>query len=80
MVQAEHLGSASLAKAGADTITLSNVSGASLVRGGVDKTSIIYKSSDGKTKTMQLNVLALGNSVGSGPKGVQAPLVTGKYF
>lgn len=44
------------------------------VRGGKDVASVSYKLK-GKVHTENLNVLALGNSLGSGTKGVKAPLV-----
>ena len=50
------------------------------VRGGKDKASVTYKNANGKTHNMQLNVLALGNSVGTGAKGVQATLIRVNNF
>src|SRR5439155_25260655 len=48
--------------------------------GGKDKATVTYKNANGKTETVQLNVLALGNSLGSGARGVQAPLIRVNSF
>ncbi len=75
MVMAENWGYKALQDAGADKVTLQECMVPHWVRGGKDKASVTYKTAAGKTETMQLNVLALGNSDGSGPKGVKAPLM-----
>src|SRR4051812_2674373 len=49
------------------------------VRGGKDKASV-SDTNDGKKHSIQLNVLAIGNSVGTGTQGVQAPLMRVNNF
>lgn len=80
MVKAEEWGAQALRDAGAENVTLQECMVPHWVRGGKDKASVTYKNANGKTETMQLNVLALGNSVGSGAKGVQAPLIRVNSF
>lgn len=80
MVKAEAWGYKALQQAGADKVTMQQCMVPHWVRGGKDMASVSYKSANGKTHTMQLNVLALGNSVGSGVKGVQAPLIRVNSF
>ena len=80
MVKAEQWGAQALRNAGADDVTLQECIVPHWVRGGKDKASVTYKNANGKTETMQLNVLALGNSVGSSAKGVQASLVRVNSF
>src|SRR3954447_11944841 len=80
MVKAEAWGKNALEDAGADNVTLQECMVPHWVRGGKDKASVIYKNANGKTETVQLNVLALGNSVGSGARGVQAPLIRVNSF
>lgn len=80
MVKAEAWGYKALQEAGADKVIMQQCMVPHWVRGGKDMASVSYKSANGKTHTMQLNVLALGNSVGSGVKGVQAPLIRVNSF
>src|SRR5215471_13422684 len=80
MVKAEQWGKKALEDAGADNVILQECLVPHWVRGGKDKASVNYKNANGKTETMQLNVLALGNSVGSGSKGVRAPLIRVNSF
>lgn len=74
MVKAEQWGAKALQDAGADKVTLQECMVPHWVRGGKDEASVSYKV-NGKTVTIPLNVLALGNSVGGGAKGVQAPVI-----
>jgi len=80
MVMAENWGYKALQDAGADNVTLQQCMVPHWVRGGKDNAAVTYKNADGKIQTMQLNVLALGNSMGSGAKGVEAPLLRVKNF
>ena len=80
MVKAEQWGAAALKEAGANTVTAQECNVPHWVRGGKDKAFVTYKNSNGKTQQYQLNVLALGNSDGSGPGGVKAPLVRVNNF
>lgn len=75
MVKAERWGNTAMQEAGADKIILQECMVPHWVRGGKDMASVTYQSADGTSENMPLNVLALGNSVGSGIKGVHAPLV-----
>ncbi|MCE3281578.1 MAG: family metallo-hydrolase, partial [Chitinophagaceae bacterium] len=49
------------------------------VRGGKDMAALTYIE-NGKKKTYALDMLALGNSLGSGDKGVTAPLIVVTSF
>lgn len=75
MVKAEQWGEQALKEAGADNIILQECKVPHWVRGGKDKASATFKDSNGKTVTITLNVLALGNSIGTGAKGIKAPVV-----
>src|SRR3954451_10552971 len=79
MVKAEQWGAKALEQAGADKVTLQECMVPYWVRGGKDKASVSY-TNDGKTHSIQLNVLAIGNSVGTGTQGVQAPLMRVNNF
>src|SRR3954453_13780215 len=70
MVKAEKWGAATMQQSGADTVYLQDCLVPHWVRGGVDKAEIV--SVDGKRQKRSLDVLALGNSLGSGKKGVTA--------
>jgi carboxypeptidase Q len=78
MVKAENWGMKALKDAGADNVYLQECMVPHWVRGGVDKATII--SVNGKSKSRALDVLALGNSLGSGPKGVTADVVAVSSF
>lgn len=80
MVLAEQWGATALEKAGADTVWLQETMVPHWVRGGKDKASITYADKNGKKKTISIAVLALGNSIGTGAKGVSAPLFRVKSF
>src|SRR3954468_3529756 len=73
MVKAEQWGAKALEQAGAEKAILQECMVPHWVRGGKDKASVVYKN-DGKTLTLELNVLALGNSVGTGTQGAEGPL------
>src|SRR5207253_7294135 len=79
MVKAEQWGAKALQQAGADSVTLQECMVPHWIRGGKDKASVTYKS-NAKKQSMQLNVLALGNSVGTGAQGVQALLIRVNNF
>ncbi len=74
MVQAEQWGAAALKTAGADKLILQECMVPHWIRGGVDKAIISYYN-NGKKQTTSIAVLALGNSIGTGPKGIKAPLI-----
>ncbi|HRH61404.1 MAG TPA: M20/M25/M40 family metallo-hydrolase, partial [Chitinophagaceae bacterium] len=72
---AEQWGKKALLNAGADAVIMQECMVPHWVRGGKDIAVVIYKDESGKPQTLQLNVLALGNSAGSGAKGVKAPML-----
>ncbi|HRI20711.1 MAG TPA: peptidase M28 family protein, partial [Panacibacter sp.] len=80
MVKAEAWGYKTIQEAGADKISLQECMVPHWIRGGKDEAFVTYKSAGGKKENMQLNILALGNSAGSGVKGVEAPVVRVKDF
>ena len=72
MVKAEQWGVKALKAAGADTVYLQECMVPHWVRGAKEEARIISRRRD---FVPPLNVLALGNSVGSGPEGVTAPVL-----
>lgn len=80
MYKAEQWGKKVLTDAGADNVIMQECMVPHWIRGGTDKTFVVYKNEDGKQQRYDLNVLALGNSDGSGPKGVTAPVVRVNNF
>ena len=74
MVKAEQWGANAMKEAGAETVTIQECNVPHWVRGGNDKAFVTYKDEQGRNQTYTLNILALGNSIGSGKAGVQAPL------
>lgn len=80
MYLAEQWGAEALKNAGAENILLQECMVRHWVRGGQDKAFIIYNDEAGEQQKYWLNVLALGNSVGTGAGGVQAPLVRVNNF
>lgn len=80
MYRAEQWGAAALEAAGADKVTLQQCMVPHWVRGGTDKASVSFTDDKGKKQTLPVAVLALGNSVGTGAKGVKAPLLRVRSF
>lgn len=78
MVMAEQWGLSALKEAGADTVFLQECMVPHWVRGGQDKAAIV--SVGANKKSWPLEVLALGNSLGSGKKGVTAPVLAVASF
>lgn len=74
MVQAENWGVKALKEAGADTVIMQECKVPHWVRGGKDAAYVEFIV-NGKKQRYTLNILALGNSLGSGAKGVKAPLM-----
>ena len=72
MVKAAQWGVKALKAAGADTVYLQECMVPHWVRGAKEEARIISRRRD---FVPPLNVLALGNSVGSGPEGVTAPVL-----
>lgn len=75
MVKAEKWGVSALQEAGADKIYLQQCLVPHWLRGGKDEAYISYKNNNGRPVKTDLDVLALGNSIGTGAKGIQAPLI-----
>lgn len=75
MVKAEQWGYKAMKDAGAENVIMQQCMVPHWVRGGKDKTIISYKDKNGKEQSFEINVLALGNSAGSGAAGVKAPVV-----
>ena len=65
MYLAEQWGADALKNAGAENVMLQECMVPHWVRGGQDKAFIIYKDENGKQQKYWLNILALGNSVGT---------------
>ena len=80
MVLAERWGAAVMKEAGAENVTLQECKVPHWVRGGKDKAFVSFTGKNGKEQTYNLNVLALGNSVGSGAAGVQSTLLRVNNF
>ncbi|MFY0253434.1 M20/M25/M40 family metallo-hydrolase [Chitinophaga sp. 30R24] len=77
MVKAEQWGVNALKEAGADTVYLQACMVPHWVRGAREEARIISSRRD---YLLPLNILALGNSVGSGPDGVTAPVLEVSSF
>jgi len=73
--KAEKWGEATLKAAGADKVWLQECKVPHWVRGGRDEAWYTYKDASGKTVKSTLDVLALGNSMGTGKTGVKAAVV-----
>jgi carboxypeptidase Q len=80
MYLAEQWGAQAMKNAGADNVMFQECMVPHWVRGGQDKAFVTYKDAKGNTQKYTLNVLALGNSVGSGANGVTAPLMRVNNF
>ncbi|MDB5230680.1 MAG: peptidase [Chitinophagaceae bacterium] len=80
MVKAEKWGAAALKNAGANEVILQECMVPHWVRGGKDKTVVYYTDASGKKQSKELNILALGNSLGSGDKGVKAEIIEVRSF
>lgn len=75
MYLAEEWGAKALKDAGAENVILQECMVPHWVRGGQDKAYIIYEDEKGVQQKYDLNVLALGNSVGTGTRGIELPLI-----
>lgn len=80
MVKAEAWGKNAMEAAGADKVIMQECMVPHWVRGGKDKGSVTYKNTAGKKESYELNVLALGNSLGSGSKGVTGLVIRVNSF
>lgn len=77
---AETWGAKALQQAGADNVTGQPCMVTHWVRGGKDKAVVSFVNTAGKKISKDIAVLALGNSLGSGSKGITAPLIRIKSF
>ncbi|MEO6316748.1 MAG: M20/M25/M40 family metallo-hydrolase [Chitinophagaceae bacterium] len=73
--KAEQWGERTLKEAGADKVYLQECMVPHWVRGGKDEAWYTYKDAAGKLVKTSLDVLALGNSMGTGKAGVKAAVV-----
>ncbi|HTL06732.1 MAG TPA: M20/M25/M40 family metallo-hydrolase [Chitinophagaceae bacterium] len=78
--KAEQWGMSTLQAAGADKVYLQECKVPHWERGGKDQAWYTYKDSGGKTVKELLDVLALGNSMGTGKSGLTAPVVYCRNF
>ncbi len=78
MSKAEKWGASTMQKSGADTVYMQECLVPHWVRGGADKAEIV--SVDNKKQKRSLDALALGNSMGSGKKGVTAEVLAVSSF
>jgi carboxypeptidase Q len=78
MPVAEKWGAGALKKAGADNVVMQECMVPHWVRGGTDKANII--AVNGKPNKKLLDIVALGNSLGSGRKGVTAEVIAISSF
>src|SRR5687768_16901157 len=76
MVKAEAWGQKTLQQSGSDKVWLQQCMVPHWVRGGKDQAWVI----NSQKKNPKLDVLALGNSVGTGPKGISAPVMLVNTF
>jgi len=75
MYKAEAWGEQTLKAMGADKVYTQECMVPHWVRGGKDEALLTYKNEQGKQTKMSLDILALGNSLGAGKKGINAPLI-----
>ncbi|TKK64251.1 M20/M25/M40 family metallo-hydrolase [Ilyomonas limi] len=80
MVQAEAWGAKTLQQAGADAVFAQACQVPHWVRGGKDKAAVSFVTNGGQKQSKAIAVLALGNSVGTGPQGIIAPVLRVKSF
>ena len=75
MHKAEEWGVRILRASGADQVYLQQCMVPHWVRGGKDEAYINFKNEKGNQVKQYLDVLALGNSIGTGKNGVKAPVI-----
>ena len=80
MGQAEAWGAKTMQQAGADAVFGQACQVPHWVRGGKDKAAVYFMDNTGKKQSKAIAVLALGNSVGTGSKGITAPLLRVQSF
>lgn len=75
MYKAEAWGMKALQAAGADKVYLQQCMVPRWIRGGKDEAWISYRDTNGKQIKNLLDILALGNSLGTGKNGIKAPVI-----
>src|SRR6186713_3070955 len=75
MYKAESWGEQTLKAMGADKVYTQECMVPHWVRGGKDEALLTYKNEQGKLTKMSLDILALGNSLGAGKGGINAPVI-----
>jgi len=78
----EKWGQAALEDAGADKVWLQECMVPHWVRGGKDEADFLVPGSRGSKKVgvQHLDILELGNSIGTGPNGIEAPVMLVNNF
>src|SRR4051794_8604240 len=80
MVQSEEWGAKTLQQAGADAVFAQACQVPHWIRGGKDKAIVSFVNKGGTKAMKNIAILALGNSVGTGSKGITAPLLKVRSF
>ena len=80
MVKAEKWGVQKMKESGADNAWLQECVVPHWIRGGKDEATASYTSGNTKPAKKNLDVIALGNSIGSGKKGVKAEVLLVNSF
>ena len=77
---AEQWGAQALKEAGADNVQLQQCMVPHWIHNGTDEAMVIYKDKNDNQQKYTLNILSLGNSVGTGTNGIKAPLIRVNNF
>lgn len=82
MVKAEQWGQKVLQQSGADKVWLQECMVPHWVRGGKDEAAAFFEQRNGShgMRKQSLDIIALGNSTGTGLKGIDAPVIEVKDF
>lgn len=75
MVKAESWGQKALQASGADRVWMQECLVPHWVRGGKDEAMAEFRMGHTSQRTKDLDVIALGNSMGTGPKGIRAQVI-----
>ena len=80
MARAEKWGADAMKMAGAKQVIMQECMVPHWVRGGPDKATIFYFDKSGIRQSREINILALGNSLGSGNQGVKGDVLEIRSF
>ena len=80
MVKAEAWGAKTMAASGADKTWQQECLVPHWVRGGKDEAAAEYKGTGVSSNKKTLDIVALGNSMGTGPKGIKAEVIEVRSF